>query len=176
MTDKTKKTVYIFDTSAFSALHRHHTQVMSLPKEIWDSLAKMMKEGKVISHHYVYAEAVNEKAERPDFLTAWLIPRKHCFHKDNAHQAILVSEIVEKFPKLIEPDKEKEQADPWIIAQAIELSEQTSMFEEVEYVVVTQENKASSKKIPAACRHFKIRPINLKEFFEENSLAVQIHS
>jgi hypothetical protein len=172
MSDENKRKVYIFDTSALSALHRLHTQVIELPQQLWDKLANMMQSGDIISHIFVYNEAVNEKAEHPDMLTAWLIPKKNCFQKDSVEQALLVASIVERCPGLIDPGNEKEQADPWLIAQAIVLSRQTGLFETIEYVVVTQENKQSSKKIPQACKQFEIDSMNLKEFFHENSIKV----
>lgn len=169
-----KRRIYIFDTSAFSALHRLHTQVIELPQRLWDKLAEMMKRGDIISHIFVYNEAINEHAEKPDMLTSWLIPRKASFLRESAEEALLVSQIVKKFPKLIDPAREKEQADPWLIAQAILLSQQPSLLESIEYVVVTQENKESTKKIPQACKSFKIESINLKEFFDENDIKVNM--
>jgi hypothetical protein len=176
MTSSNKRRVYIFDTSAFSALHRLHVQVIELPQQLWDRLAEMMKNGDIISHVFVYDEAVNEKAEHPDMLTTWLIPKKGYFYKDTVEQAQIVAKIVEKFPKLVDPAREKEQADPWLIAQAVVMSRQAGLFEDIEYVVVTQENKESSKKIPKACSHFGVDSINLKEFFDENGIKVNMGS
>lgn len=178
MTSSTKvtKKVYVFDTSALLALHRHNTQVIQLPQAIWDTLAQMIKEGKITSHFYVYEEVVNEKAENPDMITEWLIPKKRYFERETAEQAFHVAKIISKFPKLIDPEREKEQADPWVVAQAIILNKQTTLLENVEYVVVTQENPNSTKKIPAACRHYKVRAIALKEFFEENKIAIEVAS
>ena len=164
---------YNFDTSAFLALYRHHTQVLELPQSIWDLLGRMIRNGSIVSHRYVYDEVVNEKADKPDMITQWLIPRKECFEKESADQAILVGEIVAEFPKLIDHEREKEQADPWIIAQTMILNKQTRLFEDKEYVIVTQENPNSTRKIPAACKHFKVRSISLKQFFEENNVAVE---
>lgn len=173
---KTQRKVYIFDTNAFLSLHNHHTQVIELPQQLWDLLAQMMQSGEIISHIFVYDEIVNEKAEHPDMLTQWLIPRKHCFHKDTPEQAVMVGEIVEKFPKLIDPAHEKEQADPWIIAQAVLLTRQPEFFAEIEYIVVTQEKKTSPQKIPAACSKYKIKSMNLKEFFEAKNISIGLRT
>lgn len=169
-----KRVVYIFDTSAFLALYRQHTQVFELPKAVWNKLSAMMTDGSVISHSFVYAEVVNEKAENPDMITQWLIPRKNAFMKDSFDEALLVSDIIDKFPKLIDPNSEKEQADPWIIAQAILLGKQTDLFSEIEYKIVTQEKKTSSKKIPAACKAYKLESLNLKDFFDEIGMTLNV--
>lgn len=168
-----KRKVYIFDTSAFITLHQNSTRVIELPQAIWDELETMMNAGDIISHKFVYEEIVSESAENPDFITKWLLTKKSHFENESIEQAIEVANIVEKFPKLIDPEKEKEQADPWIIAQAIVLNRQTNLLDEIEYVVVTQENQNSTKKIPAACKHFKIRCITLKDFFDENSIKIE---
>ncbi len=171
---RVKKIVYVFDTSVFLVLHVHNTQVIELPKEIWDVLDRMIKSGQIISHFYVYEEVVNEKAEKPDMMTKWLIPKKQYFEKENEQQVIYVSKIIKKFPKLIDPSREKEQADPWIIAQAITFNKQTNLLEDAEYVVATQENQNSTVKIPAACRNYKIRCLSLKDFFGENNIKIAI--
>lgn len=168
-----KKTVYIFDSSAFITLHQHNTRVIELPQAIWDELATMMSKGVITSHKYVYEEIVSEATENPDFITKWLLTKKAHFENESVEQAIEVASILEKFPKLIDPEREKEQADPWIVAQAIVLDRQTSLLDEVEYVVVTQEFGNSPKKIPTACKHFKIRCITLKDFFSETDIKIE---
>lgn len=81
-----------------------------------------------------------------------------------------MAEAVNKFSGLVDPDSEKEQADPWLVAMARERSEQDT---ETEYVMGTQENKNSPIKIPAACRLYGIRTINQKEFFAEVGIKLE---
>lgn len=172
MNDIPKKRVYIFDTSAFSALHRQHMQVIEMPQAIWDAIEKMLKDGQIISHEYVYDEAVNDKAENPDYLTEFLMPYKSKFEHASEEQYLIVGKVVEGSPKLIDPRREKEQADPWIIAQAVIHNQQMGLLEDCEYVIVTQENKRSPKKIPLAASRFDIDCISLREFFEENGIRI----
>lgn len=89
-----KKVVYVWDTSAFAALHRQHVHVIELPNAIWNKLEEMMAEGKVTSHTFVYKEIVNEKAEHPDMMTEWLIP------KNSALRVITGSKLL-KLAKLL---------------------------------------------------------------------------
>jgi hypothetical protein len=42
----------------------------------------------------------------------------------------LTEKIIRKFPGLIDPEKEKNQADPWIIALAIEKNEDNTIFDQ----------------------------------------------
>lgn len=168
-----KTTVYVFDSSAFIALHQHSLKVIELPQSIWDELANMISDGRIVSHIYVYEEIVSESTEKPDFITKWLLSKKSKFEKETAEQAVVVASIVQAFPDLIDADREKEQADPWIIALAITLRNQTNLFEEVEYIVVTQENPNSSKKIPAACKYFAVQSVSLREFFDKCNIKVE---
>ena len=64
-----KTPVYIFDSSAFIALHQHSLKVIELHQSIWDELANMMSDGRIVSHVYVYEEIVSESTKKPDFIT-----------------------------------------------------------------------------------------------------------
>lgn len=168
----TKTRIYVFDTSAFSAFLRQHLQVIEMPKLVWDTMENMLKNGTLISHEYVFNEVVTEKSEKPDLLTQWLLPYKASFAHASDEQLAVVAEVVKKSPKLIDSSREKEQADPWIIAQAAILNRQLGLFEECEYVIVTQENKHSPKKIPLAAKNFNVECISLKEFFDEINVTI----
>jgi hypothetical protein len=170
MTAAKKQRVYVFDADAFILLNRIDENVMELPKEIWDRLDDLMKKGQLISSRYVYKEIVRESKD-PDKLSVWLKPKKEHFPKENNQQVICMSEAVQKFPKLINPENEKEQADPWLVVLACDKNETEQDYE---FVVVTQENKGKETNLPAACRHFGVEPISLKEFFKEIGIKFEI--
>ena len=79
-----------------------------------------MDEGKIISHRYVYDEVVIAKSTKPDKVSQWLEPKKHHFPKETSDQVLLMSQVIQEFPKLIEIANEKEQADPWLVAMAMD--------------------------------------------------------
>ena len=168
-----REKIYVFDSSAFIALHRHNTQVIELPNEVWGHLTNMIEGGTIISHRYVYEEIVIEKSKKPDLITQWLIPKKKYFTPDNMEQLRIVSDIIAKFPRLIRADREKDQADPWVIALAELRIQQGSLLEKPEYTVVTQENPNKSMCMPAVCRHRGINSMNLKEFFIREGVELQ---
>ena len=141
---------------------------------MWIELEKMFMSGKLISHEYVYDEFFTESS-KPDFISKWIKNRKQYFYSVSDSQIELVQNILKKFPKLIDPEKEKNQADPWIIALAKEKMEELSLFKgRTKIIVVSQEKITSSIKIPAACREFGVQHMNLEEFYKDNNWKFSI--
>jgi hypothetical protein len=90
-------------------------------------------------------------------------PLRHYFETTKYNQALVVSDIVNKFPGLIDPNREKEQADPWLIAAAIERKKE----EKIKKVyVVSAESEERMHRIPAVCRYFGIEHLNLNQFYK----------
>lgn len=167
------KKIYCFDTSAFLALSRTSENVIKIPTTVWEQLDKMMKLETVISHKLVYEEICGNPKNK-DFITSWIMSRKKYFIGKNDIQRAQIPKIVSKHPKLLDYEREREQADPWIIALAIEKSKENTLFETCISVVVNQENPNSSKKIPAACRSFGIEHLLLRGFFDEMGLSTSL--
>ena len=151
-------TTCVFDSSAFIALHR---QEIAVPKGIWEKLYELMQTGLIISHSTVYSEITSTTSTSPDSLATWIIPKKAYFDDKTQKQEFYVAMIVKKYPKL-----GYEQADPWLLALALDKSHQNSFASSPEYVVVSQESARSSAKIPAACKEFNIRHLSLEQFLE----------
>lgn len=168
-----QKEIYCFDTSAFVTLSRTNDNIIELPKKLWEHLEKMMKNGELISHRLVFDE-INSNSKNPDFITKWVADKKGSFLPRTDAQIIQIPKIVKKFPNLIDPTFEKEQADPWLIALAIEKTGATNLFEVCASVVVSQENPNSSKKIPAACKAFNVRHLSLRTFFDEIGISTNL--
>lgn len=168
-----EKKIYCFDTSAFLTLSRTSENVMKIPDALWDFLEKMMKEKQVVSHRIVFDE-ITSGSKNPDFITRWVENKKDYFLLKTDGQRVELPKIVQKYPELIDYKRESEQADPWLIALAIEKSKDVNLFEACVAVVVSQENPNSSKKIPAACKFFSIRSLSLRNFFDENGLSTKL--
>jgi len=157
--------IYCVDSSAFFHLHYIH-KLISI-NSVWSELDKLFEEGKIISHEYVFDEFYSESSKR-DFIQKWIENKKKYFLPLTDRQFDIVNGILEKFPDLIDPEKEKNQADPWLIALALELMKDTSLFGKKDIIVVSQEKITSPKRIPAACKHFNVNHMNLEEFFKDN--------
>ena len=167
MTASSKERIYIFDSSVFIDLNRINEHTFEIPQAIWDKLDELLTQGKIVSHMYVYEEIVMKKSKKPDKVSAWLSPKKSHFLKENQQQVTYMAEVVQKYPKLIDPNNEKEQADPWLVALARDLNTTDNSRE---FVLVTQENQNKTTNLPAACRDFNVQVISLKQFFTESGI------
>lgn len=158
--------IYCFDSSIFISLNRIHNYV-PIP-DVWDELEKLFKAGRLISHEFVYDE-FNPERKNPDFLAKWIKDKKGYFFGITDKQVELTAKILEKFPSLIDSENEKDQADPWIVALAIEKMEEITLFGQNTLVyVISQEKISSPKRIPAVCKEFKVPHMNLDAFIKDN--------
>lgn len=165
--------LYCFDTSAFVALGRTSENIISIPEALWKHLEDMIINGKIISHKIVFNEIVS-KSKKPDLITKWLLDKEKYFLDRTQVQLDIAPKIISKFPGLVDPQNEHEQADVWLIALAVQKSNENPLFGGNTMVVVSQENPNSSKKIPAACKSFGVKHMSLREFFDEIGLSVGI--
>jgi hypothetical protein len=162
MNDDQKK-IYCFDSSAFISLNRAE-KIIPIP-DLWPELENYMNQGVIISHEIVYEE-LNPNSENADSLGKWIKNKKRFFLEVTQKQIDLVSDIIDKFSTLIDAEKEKDEADPWIIALAKEKSDEITLFGKNIFIyVVSQEKITSPKRIPAVCRYLGIPHMNLEDFF-----------
>ena len=164
--------IYCIDASAFITMHRFYS--LRLIPDLWIYLEELFKRKKIISHQIVFDEIVPKNGEKDD-LAQWLTGFRTNFIPISKRQLELVPDILSNFPKLIDPESEKDQADPWMVAMLIEIMEQYRMFgNQSNYVMVTTESERSSTKLPAACRHYNIRHMNLFQFFRANGFEFTV--
>lgn len=51
----------------------------------------------------------------------------------------------------------------------VEMIEEISLFgKDSDFIIVSTESQSSPNKIPAVCKHYRVRHMNLFEFFEDN--------
>lgn len=154
------------DQTLLLSMHRYYP-VRIIP-DLWKRLEELFKQKKVISHDFVYDEIV-PGSDTKDDLARLISKYKSCFKAISKRLAQIVPEILSLFPHLIDPRSKKDQADPWIIAMIVEVMEEISLFgKESDFVIVSTESENSPDKIPAVCTHYRVRHMNLFEFFEDN--------
>lgn len=143
--------------------------------DLWNKLDSLIKTGNIISHEYVMNELTpKSKTSQPDFLVDWIKDKREIFRSITPEQVGIVKDILEKFPGLIDYKKEKEEADPWIIALAKEEIQESPLFLKKDVALVTMESVNSPQKIPAVCRYLNIPHLNLLEFFKERGWAFRL--
>ena len=128
----------------------------------------------ILSHQIVFDEIV-PKSGKKDELAQWLTGFRPNFISTSQRQLELITDVLNNFPKLIDPESEKDQADPWMVAMLIEIMEQDGMFgDQSDYVMVTTESEKRATRLPAACKHYNIRHMNLFQFFEANGFKFTV--
>jgi hypothetical protein len=158
--------IFCMDSSALIDLHKFYGQKRY--PELWIELDGLCDKKRIISHRIVYDELFS-RAERPSDLSKWVASKRDNFFNITFIQAVHVSDIISKFPRLIDPYSQKDQADPWLIALVLEHRIKPSLFDVQNTIaVVSQEDNVNPSKIPAVCRHYEIQHLNLFEFFDAN--------
>jgi hypothetical protein len=138
MIERNVDTIFCFDSSALIILHRYYGQ--DLISDIWEELEQLFKDNKIISHKIVFDE-LTTRAKKQDSLSKWISSKRVYFKDITGTQAKFVESIINQFPRLIDPDREKDEADPWLIALVLEERSQGNLFSpNREYILVSQEN------------------------------------
>lgn len=148
---------YCIDTSALVDLMKRFYPPDIFPS-LWEDLKKLISQGNLIAPKQVLKE-LEKYGDRDDPLLKWAKRNKGMF-VDLTEKAQLqsVKEILERFPNLVDSNKE-EEADPFVVALA-----------KVEgYSVIASEKIGSidRPKIPDVCNHYGIKCLSLQEFFRE---------
>lgn len=167
-----KKNIYCIDSSALITMQNHYSR--RLMPDLWKYLEELFNDGTLISHKVVFDEIVPKQGAK-DSLAKWITPFKGSFQKITQDQLDLLSDILANFPRLVDEDSEKDQADPFLIAMLVSKMNNLGLFGKASnYVIVSAENERSSIKIPAACRHYDIRHMNINQFFDSIGLQFSV--
>lgn len=171
--NQNRSLVFCFDTSAFVDINRH---LVRLIPQLYPELDKLFNSGRLISHKIVFQE-ITTRSKSPDSLTKWILPREAFFKDISLQQTLLVSEIVQKFPTLIHYNKEKDDADPWLIALVIEQRSMPDLFSSLQdFAIVSTESTFIPNRLPAVCKHYSIKHLDLPDFFKANGWSINLQT
>ena len=139
------KETYCVDASAFITMHRFYP--MRMIPDLWSLLEDLFNHKKILSHQIVFDEIV-PKTGKKDELAQWLNMFRSNFISTSQKQLELVPDVLQNFPKLIDAESEKDQADPWLVAMLVEIMEQDGMFgDQSSYVMVTTESERKATRL-----------------------------
>ena len=165
--DSANSNIYFIDTSALVKMFRSNPA--DLVDRIWEKLEELFINGRMFSHQIVYDEITTD-SKRPDLLSKKITPMQAYFKPMSFEQAQSVSYIIKKFPDLIDPKNEKEQADPWLIASAILEQNQLSLFNPDKRVyIVSEQGEFETNIIPSVCEDLGLDHLNLSDFYRLNN-------
>jgi len=154
---------YVVDTDILITLLTFYPKDKPTFKALWDEIENLIKQKIMFSTDVVYQE-INRYRGKNDVVKKWAKSHKKSFFIPTDEETWqLAQDIIRKFPDLL--DKKKLQtgepdADPFLIALA--KSEGGT--------IITQERKDLPNRIPMVALHYRVKSIDLYEFFEERKL------
>jgi hypothetical protein len=145
---------YVIDTNALIDLWRRRYPRDVFPT-LWQRIEGSIKSGELVAPQ----EVLNELQKQHDELYLWAKKQK-CFKDLDRDQIECVKRILKAFPSLIDEKKTVPDADPFVIALALEKG----------WKVVSSENPGGAsarKRIPDVCAHHRVACLTLLEFFRD---------
>jgi len=150
--------VYVIDSSALIDLNDLYPQ--SVFENVWSKLTNLTQANRMISSNEVFKEI----EKKDDELLSWCKTNPRMFVDNNGEHLKIVGEIMSKYPQLVKYDTLHPVADPFVIAVAKVLKDQS--IDSSIPVVVAHESRKSHVKIPAICTEYDIENMRLLEMFE----------
>lgn len=132
--------------------------------DYWNILNELGESGKIFIPELVYEEIIRTE----DDLSKWLKRSKIRINKISQPVTILIRNILEDYPSLVDNTKARSLADPWVIAHASH--ENAIVVTKEELVTATNSTKI---KIPNVCENMGITWINDFQLVEELGIKFQ---
>jgi len=151
---------YIIDTSSLIELNKHNP--MDVYPGIWERMEQLINDNRLIAPK----EVLNEIKQIDDDLSDWSKMQRKMFIEPTNRQIEIVRNILEIYPSLMDIDR-KYDADPWVIALAIELirNPQQRLFP-IKGVVVTEEKLRGNRiRIPFVCKKYAVEFMDIIGMF-----------
>ena len=152
------KEYYVIDTSSLIDLNKFNP--IDLYPSVWKKLEILINKGQLIAP----VEVFNEVTRQDDAVAEWAKKHKSMFKAVTERQTKIVAQILTKYPSIIKP-KRQYDADPWVIALAVELTQQITLIS-IKWLVVTEERlKGNTVRIPLICKDFNIEYLKIFDMF-----------
>lgn len=150
--------LWVLDTNAAIDFKRYDLISLDRQWEFWDHLLEIVREGNLIFPSQVRKELADpNKIKHPDMPSAWAARAwKEMGHRHSPGDDA-VKEIIDRYPNLIDPRKEKDEADPYVVALALD---RKRAGHEVRVVLAD----AGDKTLRTACEGFGIPVVGASEF------------
>ncbi|MCY4554257.1 MAG: DUF4411 family protein [Candidatus Poribacteria bacterium] len=152
--------IYSIDTSALIAAFHEHYPIKNFPS-LWRKIESLIKNGRLKMSQIVFEEAMRDTEIKQWCDENQLKPNFQVAIDESVQEK--VSDVLSKFPRLVDNRTGKSGADPWVIALALTIEN---------CVVVTEENPTQSEnrpKIPDACVHFHIEYIKIVDLIKREN-------
>ena len=156
--------IYSIDTSSLIDLRAFPAEFFA---GLWRDIENAIRIGELVST----VEVFRELKKIDDMVSRWAKDHKEMFMDVTKEHVLLAQEILRTHKGLVDIEKGKGNADPFVIALALEgnRNQEEEMFGNTEYVVVTQERKrqGGNPSIPNVCEFYEIECMDLFGYFRE---------
>ncbi len=151
---------YIIDSCSLMELKRKNP--FDVYPTVWEKIESLINRGLLLAPR----EVLNEIMEGDDQLAEWAKKHNKMFVEPTEKQIEIVKDILKEFPALIKQNR-KYDADPWVIALAVEMA--TSLQQTltpIKRIVFTEEKlRGEQIKIPYVCQKYNIEAIDILDMF-----------
>jgi hypothetical protein len=155
---RTEDTVYCIDTS--SLLNLKAWRPFKRYREVWEKLDALIRQERLFAPKQVLEEIQGVD----DALLKWARRRKRKFFRRTSRELVdRVQKIVKRFPALVDANQPTKEADPFVVALALEQKNKT-LGEEV-YVVTEEKYRPGKARIPHVCEHYHLKYLTVHQMF-----------
>ena len=153
-----KTVVYCIDTSSLVNLRLWRPSKRC--PEVWKKLDVLIRQGRLIAPKQV----LEELQERDDALLKWARKRRQKLFRRTSRELVgRVQKIVTRFRDLVDQDQPTKDADPFVVALALEERNRT-LGEEL--CVVTEEKyRPGNARIPHVCEAYQLKYLTIHQMF-----------
>jgi hypothetical protein len=162
-------TTYVIDTSSLARLrpnNRRSSYDLSVFPGVRDALQDLITEGRLFSSLLVYKE-LEDYSSVGDELQKWINSNTEIFLPPTRDIQNFARMILAIFPNWIDVEKNKNDADPFVIATA----------NSIDAIVVTEEDEiimqpnTKNIKIPNVCRRFNLECCNILDLLRSEGFS-----
>lgn len=154
--------IYVIDTSSLIELKPYPRDLFPT---VWSNLGSLIKAKRLISTELVLKE-LNRYAKK-DELTKWAQANRRIFKTIDPDQLKKVKMIIGDNRDWVDPDGERNAADPFVVALATtkETRPTLEMVGSARVVVSEERFKENKVNIPSVCKRYGVECISLFEMF-----------
>lgn len=155
--------IYVVDTSSWIRLSREH--LIEPNSIVWHRMDALIREKRIVSPLAVY----NEVLARNDALRVWLGYHEKAFVEAGTETLRIVAEINREHPGLVDHNKKRDDADPYLIAVA-RMSKAKLVSNNPLVVTEESDNSRKTTKIPQVALKYGIQCIDAGKMLKREGL------
>ncbi|AZI43248.1 DUF4411 family protein [Deinococcus psychrotolerans] len=150
-------TTYVIDTNIFIRLYSWNPREIKLYDHIWSAIDGAIKSGSMITDSTVQMELDKHNSPAKE----WVKTQMGLVIPMSNEIFVCAQEIMARCPSLVDPESERNHADPFIIAAAL-IKDGVAVSDEK-----PRKQQSDRCKVPDACDEFGVKCLNFTAFANE---------